>query len=220
MLLGGGYVAQALAFFSALTVAPAGLVSLLLYTYPALVTAAAALLWRERVGRVRVIAIAAALVGTALTIGPVRAGGTAGVVLGLLSAVAYSSYILAGSRIATRIGPLARSTVVVTTAAVVYVAVALVTTPSWPASSRGWAAVAGMALICTVIAVLAFFAGLAIVGPADASTLSTVEPVVTLVLAVAVLGERIAAPQLAGALLVLGAVVVLSRAAPAAPPTP
>ncbi|MDP8937352.1 MAG: DMT family transporter, partial [Actinomycetota bacterium] len=62
-----------------------------------------------------------------------------------------------------------------------------------------------------VVAITAFFAGMARLGPADASTLSTLEPVVTLVLAAAVLHERITPLQLAGAALILSAVVLLAR---------
>ncbi|HST05542.1 MAG TPA: EamA family transporter, partial [Chloroflexia bacterium] len=57
----------------------------------------------------------------------------------------------------------------------------------------------------------AFFAGLARVGPARASILSTVEPAVTLGLAALVLGEPLTTPALLGASLILGAVLILQR---------
>ena len=69
-----------------------------------------------------------------------------------------------------------------------------------------------IALVSTVLAISLFFAGLARVGPTRAATLSTVEPVVTIALAALVLGERIAAVQLAGGALILGAVLLLARA--------
>jgi drug/metabolite transporter (DMT)-like permease len=50
------------------------------------------------------------------------------------------------------------------------------------------------------------------VGATQASTLSTVEPVVTVGLAAVVLDERIAAVQLAGGALILAAVLLLARA--------
>ena len=61
-------------------------------------------------------------------------------------------------------------------------------------------------------AILAFFAGLARVGPTTASILSTLEPVVTVALAALVFGESLGAVQLAGGALVLAAVVVLQAA--------
>ena len=80
-----------------------------------------------------------------------------------------------------------------------------------PGSARPLAAhagLAGLALVATVVAIGTFFAGLRRIGPGDAATLSSLEPVVTVLLAVALLGERLAPGQLAGGVLVLAAVVV------------
>jgi drug/metabolite transporter (DMT)-like permease len=66
-----------------------------------------------------------------------------------------------------------------------------------------------IAFVSTVVAVSAFFAGLRRVGPSEAAILSTFEPVVTVALAYAVLGERLTPAQLAGGALVLAAVVLL-----------
>jgi drug/metabolite transporter (DMT)-like permease len=49
-------------------------------------------------------------------------------------------------------------------------------------------------------------------GAADAATLSTLEPVVTFALAAVFLGEPILPNQLAGGVLILGAVIWLTRA--------
>jgi drug/metabolite transporter (DMT)-like permease len=68
-------------------------------------------------------------------------------------------------------------------------------------------------VVSTVAAVSLFFAGLDRVGPTAASILSTIEPVVTVVLAFLVFGEVLGAVQLAGGALVLGAVFVLNARA-------
>jgi len=59
------------------------------------------------------------------------------------------------------------------------------------------------------VAIVAFFAGLARVGPSTASILSTFEPVVTIALAAAVFGVALTAVQGLGAALVLGGVIVV-----------
>jgi drug/metabolite transporter (DMT)-like permease len=76
--------------------------------------------------------------------------------------------------------------------------------------------------VSTVGAISLFFAGLRRAGPTKASILATVEPLVTVLLAFLVFGERLGAVQIAGGTLVLGAVLVLQarrlrlrRAAPA-----
>jgi len=54
-------------------------------------------------------------------------------------------------------------------------------------------------------------AGLKRVGPTDASMLSTLEPVVTVILAAEVLGERLRPLSLAGGALILAAVLLLAQ---------
>lgn len=221
-LMGGvGYAGQAASFFTALTLAPAGLVALLLYLHPAGVAVLAALLLHERPGKAKQGALALALVGTALTVVPALAPGAsaaypsmgAGIGFGLAAAAIYAVYIVAGASLTARVDALALSTVIVASAAVVFAVAAFAGGPSFPRTAAGWAAVAGIALVSTVGAITLFFAGLARVGPTTASTLSTVEPAFTIALAALVLGERIAPVQLAGGGLILAAVVLLSRRA-------
>ena len=212
-LLGGVvYFGQSLTFFSAASLAPAGLLSLLLYVYPAIVTVASVVLLGEPLSRVKVVALVLALAGTVLTLGETGAARPLGIALGLLSAVAYATYILVSSRVAPRAGPIPAATVVINAAACSYVVLALVTRPQLPSTTGSWLAVLGLALVCTVVAFVTFLAGLERVGPADASTLSTLEPAVTIVLAALLLGEAVRPVQLAGGALILAGVVLLSRA--------
>jgi len=83
--------------------------------------------------------------------------------------------------------------------------------PHWPTSSSGWLVVAGIALIATVIPVTAFLAGLKRIGPTNAAMLSTLEPVVTVVLAAWLLSESLAPLSLLGGGLILAAVILLAR---------
>ncbi|MBO3704750.1 MAG: EamA family transporter, partial [Candidatus Accumulibacter sp.] len=59
--------------------------------------------------------------------------------------------------------------------------------------------------------VIAFFAGMARLGAADAATLSTLEPVVSIVLAAMFLDEALGRWQIVGGAIVLGAVILLAR---------
>lgn len=216
LALGGiGYVGQSLAFFTALTLASAALVSLLLYLFPAIVTLLSAVFLGERITRIRAAALALALAGSALTIGQAGGGRPLGIVLGVLAALVYSVYIVTGSRVTPRAGAIPSTTVILLTATVVYGVVVLFQRPSYPAGWDGALAILGLALVATVVAVVAFFAGLQRIGPSETSSLSTVEPVVTVVLAATLLGETIAPVQLAGGACSLAAVVILARSRPA-----
>ena len=76
-------------------------------------------------------------------------------------------------------------------------------------SATGFAWLGGLAVVSTVGAIALFFAGLRRVGPTAASILSTLEPVVTVLLAFAVFGESLGPAQLAGGALVLSGVLVV-----------
>lgn len=210
------YVAQSLAFFSALTVASASLVAVLFYLYPAMVTVLARVVFGQRLSRRALTALALALTGTALTVGPVGGGAALGAAAAAAAALLYSFYLLGSSRLAPRAGALASTAVVVCSAATIYGGAALVTRPDYPSGTVGVVASLGIALISTVVAVGALFAGMARIGPTDAATVSAMEPAVTIGLAVLLLGETVTPLQLTGGGLVLCAVVLLARARPAA----
>ena len=217
LLLGGvGYVGQALCFFIALEQIPAGLTSLLLYVFPALVVVLSAVLLRERPRPLAVGCVVLALVGTTLTVGPVQGGQAGGVALALFSALVYAVYIVTSSRV-TGVGPLAMAAVVLGAAAVTSGALAAATRPTLPSSASAWLALGGVALVGTVVAVTAFFGAMALLGPSDVSVLSTFEPVVSVAVAGLVLGERLTWTQVAGGAVVLVAVAVLARAGTSAP---
>lgn len=103
------------------------------------------------------------------------------------------------------------STVIFASAAVVYGALSAINHPHWPASGSGWLTVAAITLIATVIPVMTFLAGLKRIGPTNASMLSTFEPVVTVLLAAWLFGERLSPIILTGGGLILTAVILLTR---------
>jgi drug/metabolite transporter (DMT)-like permease len=214
ILLGAiGYVGESLAYFLALKMASAGLVALLLYIYPALVTALSAIFLKEHLTRVKIIALFLALSGTALTLRISSGGSPLGILLGIAAAVDYAIYILLGSRIVRRSGPLSSTTVIITSTAGVYAGIVAIRGVTYPTTSTGWIAIIAIALISTVLAFVTFFAGLKRIGPTSASTLSTFEPIVAVVLAAIVLGETISPSpiQVLGGALILAAVVLLAR---------
>lgn len=208
-----GYVGMSLCYFFALERISAGLTALLLYFYPALVVVLGAVLLRQRPRPVVLAIVGVATVGTILTIGPVQGGQMTGVLLGLGSALVYATYILLSSRV-RGVRPIASAATVLTAGAVVMTGLALLTRPTFPSEPTAWLALAGVALIGGVLAVTTFFAALALIGPADTSVVSTVEPVVSIAVAGLVLGERLGPVQIAGGVVVLLAVTTLARLRP------
>ena len=208
-----GYGAQAGAYFAALERLDASLLSLLVYTFPVMVTVTAIALGREAANRRTAVALALASTGLVLVLAGAAAGALdpLGTMLGLGAAVVYSGYILLSEGVAARVGPLALSTLVCTGAAMTLSLAGLAGGDLQPGSvsAAGFAWLGGLAVVSTVGAVGLFFAGLRRVGPAAASILSTLEPVVTVALASAAFGEALGPAQLAGGALVLLAVVAI-----------
>ena len=209
-----GYSLQAGFYFLALERIDASLLSLLLYTFPAMVATAAVLLGRERMDGRRLAALALASVGLVLVLAGARAGAldTVGTALALAAALVYSTYILASDGVAARVRPALLAALVCTGAAVSMTAGTAVLGQLRPADvgAAGWGWLACLALVSTVVAVALFFAGLRRVGPTTASILATVEPLVTVLLAFAVFGEALGPVQLAGGALVVAAVLALN----------
>lgn len=206
-----GYAGQAFSFFTALTLASAGLVSLLLYLYPAIVTILARIVLRHPLTWTQLCAVAVALIGSVLTIGKAGDGKPLGIFFGILAAFIYSVYILAGSRFPKDVTPTASTTVITSAAAVTYACVVAVKGFHPPGTGAGWLAVVAIAIICTVLAILFFFEGLERVGAVRASVMSTVEPVFTVLLAAVVLDEVITHMRVLGGALIVGAVILLAR---------
>jgi drug/metabolite transporter (DMT)-like permease len=214
---GGGYVAHSLCYFTALEYASPGLVGLLLYLYPALVALSGRVLFGERLGGARLAAIAVALAGTALTVGPLG-GRLPGVLLALACAVIYGAYIVACSRLTRGVDPVITSSVIIAGAAVSYVVIAVARGSPLPPTAKGWIMVGSMAVISTVIAIAAFFAAMRRIGATSAAVGSTLEPLVTVALSFAILDERLSTTQLAGGAMIVAAVAWLATRPPASSP--
>ena len=215
------YVGQSFSYFTALSLISASFTGLLLYAYPPAVTLLAWILLRERITRRKIAALLCALLGIVLVLQLASSllGGTgqdfsnlnaAGVAWGLAAAFIYSVYIVSGAIFARRFDPIFSSAVVITSAATVYVIWgAFSGTLRFDVTPTGWIIASVIALVCTVVAIVAFFAGLPLVGPSRAAILSTAEPAITVITATIVLQEQITLEQVAGGILIVASVFVL-----------
>jgi drug/metabolite transporter (DMT)-like permease len=214
LAMGGcGYALQAGCYFAALERIDASLLSLLLYTFPAIVAAAAVALGRERMDARRLAALGLAFGGLVLVVAGAGAGALdpLGAALGLGAAVVYSTYILVSDGIVTRVRPRVLSALVCTGAAASLTVGSALLGELRPGelTAAGWGWLACLAVVSTVASISLFFAGLRRVGPTTASILATVEPLVTVLLAFVVFGETLGVVQVVGGGLVLAAVLML-----------
>lgn len=205
-----GYVGQAFCYLSALKYASAGLVALLLYLYPAFVTVFSWLTLREQVTGVKLVLLGLALAGIALTVGP-GGGRPAGILLGISAAVIYSCYIVVGARVMRQLSAVQSSMIIFAAAGAMSCFLMLMNGAHVPVTVEGWMVVAAIVLIATVLPAVAFLAGLERIGPANASMLSTLEPVITVLLAALLLDETLPPMALLGGSLILASVLMLAR---------
>lgn len=216
LLMGGvGYTAMSFCYGSAVSggrLSPA-FAALLLYTYPAVVTLLTWWFDGVALGRRQAAALLTTTVGVALVL--VAPGGDAvftmiGALLAIAAALIYSVYTYLAGKVAVQTPPIVVTTYVSTAAAAVFLGYGAMTQSLVPTAMPGWLAIAGTALLATVVAVLCYFAGIERLGAAKASLVSTLEPVGTAVLSAVLFGDHMAGWQIAGGMLVLGGVAYLS----------
>jgi len=97
--------------------------------------------------------------------------------------------------------------------AVAYVPIAAFSLPSEMPSAKALGSVVGLAVVCTAIAFVCFFALIAEVGPVRATVITYVNPAVAAVLGVVILDEHLTPAMLAGFALVLVGSALATRAA-------
>ena len=205
-----GYVGQAFCYLMALNYASSGLVALLLYLYPAFVTVLSVVVLHERMTHLKVLALLLALVGTGLTIGP-AGGQLLGILLALGAACIYSVYIIVGAQVMKQVSAVQSSTVIMASAGAMAGLLMAINGPHWPTTMAGWWAVAGIVMVATVLPAMTFLIGLRRIGPTTAAMISTLEPVVTVLLAAWLQDERLQPLTLIGGGLILGAVLLLTQ---------
>lgn len=214
-MLGAGLIFCGVAWtaVAALERIPASLYIVVIYTYPAMVTLVG-VARGERPGRRTWGALAMATVGVVLTVPELFSdlGEVDGLGIGLtlLNAALYAAYIVvSGAVLRGRSAQFAASAWSLTGSAIGALAVVAVGGAGVPDGAGAWGAMLGLAIVSTVVASATFLAGLRRLGPTTAAITSTVEPVLGILWAVAILDERLRPVQLVGAALVLASVVVL-----------
>jgi len=222
-----GFAPQAGLYFLTIRILDPGITSLLLYTYPSFVVLFSFLLFRRRPTRVQLAALGLSLAGCVVTFWRRGDYPMGGLLLGAFVGLAYGAYLVAGEKVLREVDSISATAVIMVAAAGVYWAFALAQAaaggraPRLPSSPMAAGGIVGIALLATVLPITALFGSMRRIGAADASLVSTLEPVLTVGLSALVLGERLGPAQLAGGLLILAAVVALNlpeRAPKAAPP--
>lgn len=211
-LMGGlGYGSMSLLFALAVKYLPASLAAMLLYTYPAIVSLLSFGLGDEQYTWPKGAALTICFSGLFLVLGvSFENASLLGFAFGLGAAAVYSVYIVVGNRRLKQVDAMVTTTYVCASAALVFVLAGLLTGSfTWSLSYQGWLAIIGIALIPTIVGIMGFFAGMSRIGATSASIISTTEPVITVLLSVILLNEKITPLQIGGGVLILGGILIL-----------
>jgi len=213
LLIIGVFIAAAVmaAFFS-LERLPGSIYIVLLYSYPAMVALLLRLLG-DRIHARTWIALGLALVGVALTVpkfGPTADADLLGVSLALLNAAVIAVYFLLTRRALEGVVDVTRASAVMMIGTFI---IMLFLIPmrglQFPQNPLTVVLLVGIGIFGTVLPVVGVNIAVQRIGAAQASLASTVEPIMSMIVSMLILGEVIFALQWLGAALIVGSVIVL-----------
>ena len=166
----------------------------------------------RRLGFTRILGLGIGLAGVAVLAGPDLVGGSTWPIIEvLLVATCYAIAPLIAARYLADVPTLPMTAACLGVAALVYAAPAAATWPDEIPSTRVLLALAGLAVICTALAFIVFFALIREVGAARALVFTYINPVVALAAGVIILGEPLTPWHIAGLALVLAGSVLATR---------
>jgi drug/metabolite transporter (DMT)-like permease len=175
----------------------------------------------QRLGLRRALGLGIGLAGVAVLAGPNLAGGSTWPVIEVLMvATCYAIAPLIAARHLSNVPALPMTATCLGFGALVYAAPAVATWPTEMPSARVLLAMAGLAIICTALAFIVFFALIREVGAPRALVFTYVNPAVALLAGVIVLNEPLTAWNVAALLLILAGCVLATHRPGEAVPDP
>ena len=199
-----------LAFFG-LERLPGSTYIVLFYSYPAMVVLLSRLLG-EPIGARAWLALGLALTGVALTVPDLQAGGVdkIGVALVLANAAIVAVYYLLSKRALAGVLDISGSSAWMMLGTLFILALLIpLRGLQMPPNAHTLLMLLGIATLGTVLPVFGINLAIQRIGAAQASLISTVEPPMSMLVSMFVLGELILALQWVGAALIIGSVIVL-----------
>ena len=166
----------------------------------------------QHLGVRRILGLGVGLAGVAVLAGPHLAGGSAWPVIEVLMvATCYAIAPLIAARHLSDVPALPMTAACLGFAALVYAAPAAMTWPSEMPSTQVLLALTGLAVICTALAFIVFFALIREIGAARALVFTYVNPAVALLAGVIVLSEPLTAWNVAALALILAGCVMATH---------
>lgn len=211
-----GYYCSSFLDFLGLEYISAGLERLILFLYPTMTVILAAILYKRAIGKKVIAAMALSYAGIALVfmhdVGTKESGIVLGASLVFASTLSYSIYLVGAGHAIARIGTMrftAYAMVVASAASLLQFAV-MRPLSALDLPVRVYELSIAMAIFSTVLPVFLLSFAIKRIGSGSASLIGSIGPVSTIYMAYVFLNERISILQIAGSMLVLAGVLVIS----------
>ncbi|MBU3175012.1 DMT family transporter [Clostridium estertheticum] len=191
-----------------------GMASMIFYIYPSIVTILAYMFYKEKIYSRKIISLIISLMGIYILIDKASVSfNIKGIILALIAAVLYSLYVLGASNKEFKNINSYVLTFYISCASATVMFIAAMSTNNFSIHITFYALVAILliAFISTVVALMAFLEGVRLIGPSKASILSTIEPIVSLILGIIILGEPISSRIIIGSIMIVLSVVILTK---------
>jgi drug/metabolite transporter (DMT)-like permease len=160
----------------------------------------------ERIDGLRLVGLLVGLAGVILLLG-IDVGGQADELLGALAILGATACYAVGTFIVKRgladVNPIGAVAVSLAIAAVLLAPAGIASLSAWEPGGGALASIGVLGVVCSAIALIAYFGLIVEVGATKASVITYVNPAVAVALGVFLLGESLTAAAVAGLLLIL-----------------
>ncbi|MFO1033887.1 MAG: DMT family transporter [Hyphomicrobiales bacterium] len=205
-----GYYLSSFTDFKGLEYISAQLERLLLFTYPIWVLVIGAVVLGQKITRHAAIAALVSYTGLAIVFGMDLPEGGMNTVIGgawvIACAILFAAYQLLAKRFVTAMGSVLFTAIALTSSGVACILHHAIFNGDFTAGPRFLWLCAGCAVFATVLPSFLVNAGMARISPQAVAMISTISPLVTISLAVAVLGEPFTLVDAIGSALVLAGI--------------
>ena len=214
LLLGGIYSMASLLALSSLNRLPSSIYVIIVFFYPSLIVVYH-LVRRQPVPRLWWLGLPLTLVGLVLTVShfgqPVTLDAI-GILLTILNGLAMAIYMLWSEKVFSGVSDRQLgSTWVMTGAMAVGLLLIFLFGFKTPDTVKGWAMLFTLGVVGTLIPIFAMNVGIQMLGSARSSMISTLQPVVTVLISMIFLQEVLSTTQWIGGIMVIFAILLLQR---------
>ncbi len=219
------YIGARLNFF-ALSLIDAGVERAIIFSYPALVVIANSLINRRLPSGRILLALLITWLGILLVVGLLDKDlldqNLLGSIVVLICAATMAFYLIVTERVTRQISSAAFTSIAMTTAALCFAIQFALNgeAADFSLSGRAWALMGGIVIFATVVPLFCMAEGVRRIGAQRAAVVSTVGPPATIVMAAAVLGERMGLTQIIGVVGIVAGILILELQRRAPPPGP